>query len=808
MKILYCNKYNFAFSGTETYLFELMDLMRARGHEAALFAMADRRGRPTRYDQHFLPLADFKSNGHGLMDRAVLAARAIYSWEARRRLRRMMAEFQPDVAHVRNIYHHLSPAILWELKAQGVPVVYHVNDFKLICPSYNLVSKGTICERCLHGQFWHVVTEGCYAGPPGSSLVLAAEAYFHKWLRTYERCVDVFLAPSQFVKDKLVENGWQREKIEVLSHFQNLPPKAVRIQEDAPILYFGRLSAEKGVDDLLRAMQRLPEIRLQVAGDGPQRRELEGLARSLRLNNVSFLGHMGKAELERQISASRFTVFPSRAYETLGKSILEAYACGRAVVASDLGSRRELLQHGKTGLLFPPGDVNQLASAADFLARRPAQAAAMGAAGRDLVERQHSPQAHYVALMRLYERLRRNKPRPQSTLPKAPKVHVAFIGGRGVVSKYSGIETYYEEAGKRLVAMGHDVTVYCRKHFTPPIEQYEGMKVVRLPTLRSKHLETAVHTLLSTIHALFQDYDILHYHTLGPALLSFLPRWFGKRTVVTVQGLDWQRKKWGPLAARVLRMGEKAAVKFPNATMVVSRTLQQYYRTQYGAETLYVPNGARIGEWRQPSQLARWKIVPGQYILFAGRLSPEKNCHLLIQAYERISTPVKLVLAGGSPLKDPYGRELRMRESERVIFAGWVAGRELEDLVANAVLFVLPSDLEGLSLALLDAMGAGVCVLASDIPENREVVEGVGFTFRPGDVDDLERVLQRLISNPELRRRAARLGRERVRERYLWPDIACQIDRIYCELLAPKPRTLAEKSLPEKQPPDSATRAA
>src|SRR5712692_5079625 len=180
MKILYCNKYNFAFSGTEVYLFEVMELMRARGHEVALFSMADARGEPTEYDRYFVPHVEFKEGHPGLVERGKLAAHAIYSTEARNRLRGVIRDFQPDVAHVRNIYHHLSPSILWELKAQGVPVLYHLNDFKLLCPSYNMVARGRACERCKGGKFWNVVREGCYSGPPGAALMLAAEAYLHK----------------------------------------------------------------------------------------------------------------------------------------------------------------------------------------------------------------------------------------------------------------------------------------------------------------------------------------------------------------------------------------------------------------------------------------------------------------------------------------------------------------------------------------------------------------------------------------------------------------------------------------------------
>src|SRR5208282_1498915 len=224
-------------------------------------------------------------NRPGWFDRARLAGHAIYSVEARLRIRAMIAEFRPDVAHVRNIYHHLSPSILWELKRQRVPVVYHLNDFKVLCASYNLVLRGEACEACKGGEFWHALREKCYPGW-GARMTLVAEAYFHKWLGTYRKCVDCFLAPSQFVRDKFVEHGWDPGAFEVLPHFQPVKAVAVRRAEQAPLLYFGRLSAEKGVDDLLRAMQRLPNLRLIVAGDGPERGRLEELAAELGLANV------------------------------------------------------------------------------------------------------------------------------------------------------------------------------------------------------------------------------------------------------------------------------------------------------------------------------------------------------------------------------------------------------------------------------------------------------------------------------------------------------------------------------------------
>ena len=812
MRILYCNKYNYPFSGTEVHLFELMELMRSRGHEVALFSMADPRGQPTPYDRHFVPHIDFKQDA-GLWQRLRRAGHLIYSLEARRHIRAMIKDFRPDVAHVRSIYHHLSPSILWELKAHNIPVIYHLNDFKPLCPNYNLLSKGEICEACEGGAFWHVLQSRCYPGL-GARLTLMTEAYVHRCLGTYRKCVDLFLAPSRFVRDKFVEHGWDGTKFEVLPHFQQADdsPQSCR-GKDAPVLYFGRLSPEKGVDDLLRAIARLPQARLIIAGDGPQRAELQTLAASLGLSNIEFAGHLAPAQRDALIAQSRFTVLPSHAYETLGKTILESYAQGRAVVASDLGSRRELVQQGVTGLLYPVGDTNALATAISALHSKPEVADRMGRVGWEFVRRQHTPAEHYQRLLSLYEGLVARKTRSDRQLlttlvptdddppwkqsrrpwPAAAledsiatpgrRLRVAFLGGRGVVSKYSGIESYYEEVGKRLAQMGHEVTVYCRTYFTPRRTEYNGMRLVRLPTIRSKHLETVVHTLLSTAHALTQRYDIVHYHALGPALFSFVPRFLGSRTAVTVQGLDWQRKKWGRMASAVLRLGERASVKFPNATMVVSQALQQRYREIHGMEAFYVPNGGVLREWREPRQILEWGIDPANYILFLGRFSPEKGCHLLVNAFEQLDTDAQLVMAGASSYCDEYSRELRKHAGQRLRVLDWVSGETLDELLTNAMLFVLPSDLEGLSLALLDAMGAGLCVVTSDVPENREVVDGAGFTFQRGSAADLADRLRFLIANPAVREAAGKAAKKRIREQYQWQKIAKDIQEAYFDMM-------------------------
>ncbi len=788
MRILYCNKYDYPFSGTESYLFDLIGRMDERGHETALFSMDHGSTAAFSGRSYRIPYKNFKDPAASLPQKIRMAAHALYSPSARRAMRDCITDFAPDLGHIRGIYHHLSPSILWELKRRNVPVLYHLNDFKILCPTYNFVAHGKTCEECRQGAFYHVVTKGCYSGPRSSAFVLAAEAYLHKWLRTYERCVDLFLAPSDFVRGKLVENGLPAARIEVLPHFQDLPRDRELGNDEGYLLYFGRLSAEKGVDELIHALVRSPHIPVVIAGDGPERPRLEALARELSLDRVLFAGQVHGDQLKKLIAGCSFSLFPSRAYETLGKSILESYAYARPVIASDLGSRRELVDHGVTGLLYEPGNRDQLARSIEFLFNHRDLTHQMGAAGRARVEAQHDPEDHLAKMMEIYSRLSfPKKLRSFSTPPQVPRtrqgVRVAFIGGRGVVSKYSGIESYYEQAGHELARLGHEVTVYCRTYFTPAKKTHNGMRIRRLPTIRSKHLETVVHTLLSTVHAMFSDFDIVHYHCLGPALFSFVPRLAGKKTVVTVQGLDWQRGKWGKIAARILRWGEAAAVALPNATMVVSQTLQQHYRDHHGRETVYIPNGAAIAPRLLSKQLPEWDLLPDNYVLFLGRFSPEKNCHLLVEAFEKIHTDMKLVFAGGSSHSDSYVASLRRHESDRIRFLPWVSGSDLEELLSHAALFVLPSELEGLSLALLDAMAAGVCVLTSDIPENREVVDGAGFTFRRGDAADLARMLDVLVHNPELRRQASGRERERVRGQYLWPEIARSIEATYYNVL-------------------------
>jgi glycosyltransferase involved in cell wall biosynthesis len=405
MKILICNKFYFEFGGTDVYLLQLEKMLREKGHEVAFFSTDHPSNKQSQYQKFFVKYVDFKAPRLSLISRLRHVKRIIYYGQAKKKIRSLVKEFRPDVAHVRNIYHHISPSILWELKAQGIPIVYHINDFKSICPNYNLVSHGRVCEKCKVGKFWHVLTERCHSKSLGSNLTLCAEAYTHKWLGTYTKCVGRFIAPSQFCRNKLIEHGVNRNKIDVLYHFQTIPRESERHESQDYILYFGRLTQEKGLRDLLEAMQVLRNIELVIAGDGPEAPALQAWASARSLSNVRFMGKLDGVNLERVVRGSRFTVMPSLVYETLGKVILESYAQGRPVIASRLGTRPEIVKDGITGLLFEPYSFGDLAEKIAYLYAHPEKCDRMGEEGKKLLIENHSPQEHYERLLQIYRRV-------------------------------------------------------------------------------------------------------------------------------------------------------------------------------------------------------------------------------------------------------------------------------------------------------------------------------------------------------------------------------------------------------------------
>lgn len=362
-------------------------------------------------------------------------------------------------------------------------------------------------------------------------------------------------------------------------------------------------------------------------------------------------------------------------------------------------------------------------------------------------------------------------------------MRIAFIGARGVGATYSGIETYYEEVGSRLAERGHSVTAYCRRHFTPPVDEYRGIQVRRLPCLRTKHLETASHSLLSTLDSLRRGYDVVQYHAIGSAPLALLPRAVGAATVVSVRGLDWQRSKWGRLARAALRGGEWASARLPTGTSVVSETLRSHYRKLHRREPQLIPNPVPPAVPRELGELADRGLDPRGYLLYAGRISPEKHVHTLIEAARPLLHEIRLVIAGGGSYADEYVRRVHALGNGDVIFLGQVDRDAMRSLLSNAFAFVLPSALEGLSVGLLEAVAYGNCIVASDIPENREVVGNAGMYVPVGDVASLREALTALVRAPGLAEDLRQRARARAGELPDWNRVAALTESFFLSLL-------------------------
>jgi glycosyltransferase involved in cell wall biosynthesis len=363
---------------------------------------------------------------------------------------------------------------------------------------------------------------------------------------------------------------------------------------------------------------------------------------------------------------------------------------------------------------------------------------------------------------------------------------ISMVGSRGIPATYSGIETALREICPRLVQRGHDVSVYTSSDVAYEGDFFEGVRIVRIPAISTKHLETLTRVMLSLWQEVHERNDIVHFHALGPALFSAFPRLLARRTVVTVHGLDWQRNKWNKFAAGVLRTGEFASARFPNATVVVSPVLKTYYDAKYGIDSVCIPNGVDLPVVRAPDLIVReYGLRKHGYLLFASRLVPEKGCHLLIEAFKTLETDKKLVIAGSSGHTDRYVAELRALASgnPNVLFTGFVSGQLLAELFSNAYLYVLPSEIEGLSVSLLEAMSYGLCVVTSDIPENVVVTEGdCGHSFHSGDSRDLAQRLSILLNDEPAVLSTGRKARLHVGTTYSWERVTDLTEAVYCSI--------------------------
>ena len=363
-------------------------------------------------------------------------------------------------------------------------------------------------------------------------------------------------------------------------------------------------------------------------------------------------------------------------------------------------------------------------------------------------------------------------------------MRIAMIGQKGAPATYGGIERHVEEIGQRLVSRGHEVAVFSRLYYTPSGAECGGLTLLRRPSIHTKHFDTVSHVVWSTIESMLRRYDIVHFHALGPSLFAFLPRLARQRTVVTVHGLDWQREKWGRTAAWVLRQCEGPAAHFPDRTIVVSRTLREHFRKHHHCDATFIPNGTNLPVARPAKKLLQLGLTPGKYILFVGRLVPEKGVHFLAEAFSKIDTDMKLALVGGLSFSQDYVQTLKRFESDRIKLLDYVFGDGLEELWSHAYAVVQPSTMEGLSISLLEALSYGRCVLLSDIPENMEVGEDCAVSFQSKNVEDLREKLEMLIRRPEVVKSYEAKARSHIQAHYSWDKVAENTETLYRDLLA------------------------
>jgi glycosyltransferase involved in cell wall biosynthesis len=362
---------------------------------------------------------------------------------------------------------------------------------------------------------------------------------------------------------------------------------------------------------------------------------------------------------------------------------------------------------------------------------------------------------------------------------------IAMIGQKGVPATFGGVERHVEELGARLAELGHEVVVYTRPNYTEPgLSRYRGMTLVSLPTVDGKHLDATVHSLEAAFATWAGGFDVVHFHAIGPALMSPIAKLRGRKVVVTIHGQDWRRKKWGRVASMALQAGEWTALNVPDATISVSKGLADRYAAEGHDHVTYIPNGVSVAKGNDGGYLRELGLKPRGYILFAGRLVPEKGVDTLIAAHARLGGTLPLVIAGGSSHSDDYVAKLREAAAGRdVHFLGNVYGRKLATLFRNAGLFVLPSDLEGQPIVLLEALAYGAPIIASDIPENVEVLGDRGLTFRTRDEVDLAEVLQSAIGDMQRLIVQASARRDRALHEYDWSAIAARTLEVYQGLL-------------------------
>ncbi len=414
MKILLANKFYYLKGGTERHFFDLKKLLEKNGHQTIDFAMQDNKNFKSPYSKYFVSPINLEKSSLSL-DGLKAAGRIIYSFEARAKMEALIRAEKPDLAHIHNIYHQISPSILTPLKRAGIPIVMTVHDFKLMCPNYIFYTEGKVCERCKKYKFYNCVLHKCVKNSYLASKINMLEMYYHNLLKIYKNNIDLYLAPSRFVANKLIAFGFNKDKIKVLPHFIAQPEtnsfsknnSEESISSNDYILYFSRLSKEKGVNTLLEAMTKIKnkEIKLKVAGIGSKEEELKEYVKNKGLQEkIEFLGFLDGKSLSDAISSSLFTVIPSVFYETFCLSLLESYNYNKPVIVAKLGALPELIEENKTGLFFESGNSDDLAKKINKMLENRENIEKMGKSAKEF-SKKFNKEDYYKKLEEIYKKL-------------------------------------------------------------------------------------------------------------------------------------------------------------------------------------------------------------------------------------------------------------------------------------------------------------------------------------------------------------------------------------------------------------------
>lgn len=401
MKILLINKFLYPKGGDAISTLTTANILKKRGHQAVLWGMTHPDNPPYPYEDYFIDNVDYES-GAGLFKKSITALNILYSFEAKRKIEPLMSEFKPDIVHLNNFAHQISPSILDTIKRHKIPVVMTMHDFKLVCPAYSLLSNGKPCEKCKNGAFYCCGLNRCTKNSRFKSLINVAEMYLHhNILHIYDK-IDLFIAPSSFMQTKVREMG-MKGRVEHLSNCIDADQfKPVFDWEENSIVYLGRLSHEKGIKTLIESVKGL-DVKLKIIGSGPSRKELTEKVQSEMIPNVRFLGYKSGQELHREIQKSKFLVIPSECYENNPLTVIEAFALGKPVVGARIGGITELVKDGKTGVTFTSGDPAELGDTIRKLISDPESIPEMGKTARKFVETQLNADLYYEKLISLYK---------------------------------------------------------------------------------------------------------------------------------------------------------------------------------------------------------------------------------------------------------------------------------------------------------------------------------------------------------------------------------------------------------------------